>query len=1289
MKKKITFFFKNWADTHTYTQAPVLSKVLKFKTLHVVFLLAGMCFFTLKLTAQPYCTMACHNLVNVSLPNTCEGEITYAMILTSPNNPATCSPNGPQAFEVTVMNLSGAPIPTSPVVTAAYLGQTLSVKVKHLATGNQCWGNIYVQDKLPPQLTCPPDVTVACTAATDTSATGVPIVTDCSTFNLSFYNNVVNNGCATPFSAVINRTWIATDAGGYTSSCTQKIQLLQPTTANVQFPPNRDGIAAPVLNCVNPNTTPANTGAPSINGQPIPNGTGYCNMAVTYSDQQIPICQNSYKILRTWTVASWCTGTILNHVQIIAVKDTQPPTLTCPPDLTVGTTSSIFCKASVMLPQVGISDNCSTNFTTSMNTPAGLVNGNGGLIHNVNLGVYTITYNVTDACGNSASCTSKLTVIDDDAPTVVCDQLTVVSLNNLGTATVHAQTFDDGSYDNCSPITLTVRRMQAGCGTQPVFGPTVKFCCADIGNDVMVEMKATDASGNANTCMVIVHVNNNFPPTIQCPANKTINCTDDPTNLALTGQATGSAPCGTPNITYTDVNNLNMCDVGTITRTWKATVGSSSTTCNQTITMVDNTPVSVTFPPNYAVTGCVSIASLSPANLPAPYNAPVTSSDCELLATSHTDQVFVVSPPACFKIVRTWKVINWCTYVPGGTTGLWQGTQTIMVTDNTPPTFTCPSNMTVGVGQNCKATVTLPQLTNVQDCSQNVTVSVTSSFGSGYGPFLNVAPGNYTATYTASDGCNNTASCSITIQVKDDKKPTPYCKNGLIVELMGIDTDGDGIIDDGMIETWASDFNAGSFDNCQGTLQFSFSSDVNNTNAIFDCDDIGQNPIQMWVTDASGNQDFCQTFLVVQDNMGVCNGPLIASVGGAVANEQGFDVEAVTVTINDGISQPSITGSNGNFSFPGVPLNGDYTVTPKKDTNLLNGVTTYDIVLIRRHILGIEMLSSPYKMIAADVNRSNSVTTSDLVDLQRAVLIINDYFPNNESWRFVDEAFNFPNPANPFQTPFPEVYNINNFSGNMDSVKFLAVKIGDVNDSAVPNQFVEPGEDRSGELLVLKTANRKVEPGKECRVDFTVENFNEIAGYQFALSFDPGKMEFLRFEPGELTSLTEQNFGFRLLGEGVLTTSWHDFKSNTLPDGAVLFSLVFESKTNLELSQNLHISSGYTRAEAYHETGEMLGVHLEFLDETSTGQTGPLSVQVRPNPFRESAVIGFYLPETREVTLSIFDATGRMVKTVRSNFKAGYNEFQLNSADLAGQGTYYYRLQTPAEASTGKLVLLR
>jgi hypothetical protein len=99
---------------------------------------------------------------------------------------------------------------------------------------------------------------------------------------------------------------------------------------------------------VNPNTNPSNTGFPTIDGQPIPgNGGGYCHMAVTYTDQQIPTCQNSYKILRTWTVIAWCTGTVASHLQVISVKDTKAPVLTCPPNFTAGTTSSTVCKATV------------------------------------------------------------------------------------------------------------------------------------------------------------------------------------------------------------------------------------------------------------------------------------------------------------------------------------------------------------------------------------------------------------------------------------------------------------------------------------------------------------------------------------------------------------------------------------------------------------------------------------------------------------------------------------------------------------------------------------------------------------------------------------------------------------------------------------------------------------------------------------------------------------------------------------------------------------------------------
>ncbi|MCC6725807.1 MAG: T9SS type A sorting domain-containing protein [Saprospiraceae bacterium] len=1275
MKKTITPVFINRAFYRSLTKTSVL---LKASFLLIIGILAS----TSTLHAQ--CSMACSSSTNVSLSPSCLSTITYDMILQNPN---ACSPNGPSAYQVIVMDLAGFPIQTSPAVTEDNIGQTLSVKVKHWATGNSCWGYINVEDKVGPTITCPANITVPCTSATTTAVTGVATATDCSDFTISSTDQTQVLGCAgSNYSAIITRTWLAVDLGGYLNTCTQTINVIKATSANITWPPHRDGIAAPMLDCVNPNTTPANTGAPSIGGYPIPNGVGYCNMAVTFSDQQIPICQNSYKILRTWTVVNWCNSQISTNTQIIAVKDVTPPTLTCPADLTVGTTSAIVCKANVLLPPVGISDNCSTSFTVSISSSAGQVQGNGGLLNNVSPGVYNITYHVTDACGNANTCTSKLTVVDDDSPTMICNEYTVVTLTSNGMAVVYPTTFNNGSYDNCGPVNLSVRRMTQACGTQPVYGPSVKFCCEDVGQSVQVQMQGTDAGGNTNSCMVTVHVSDNSQPSILCPPNVTVNCNQDPTNLALTGQATAAANCGAPTITYTDASSLNMCDVGIIVRTWKATLGNNNfSTCTQTISSVDNTPVTVAFPPNYNVPGnCVSLNSLAPANLPAPYGAPVITSDCELMATNYTDQVFVVSGPACYKIVRTWKVINWCTYVPGTSTGLWEGQQIIMVTDNTAPTFTCPSNMVVAVDANCKGSVTLPQVTNIQDCSQNVSVTVSSSFGSGYGPFNNVAPGNYTANYVIADGCGNAGTCAITIQVKDDKKPTPYCKNGLIVELM----------QNGTVTTWASDFNVGSFDNCAGSLIFSFSPNINETGLTVDCGDVGQIPIEMWVTDASGNQDFCTTFLVVQDNMNACgNGgtPLVAGVAGTILNEVGQNVQNVHVNLNDPLAQSVMTNASGAFDFTPIQMGLDYTISPEKDANILNGVSTYDMVLIRRHVLGMEYLDSPYKLIAADVNHSNGITTYDMVEMQKAILQITTAFTNNTSWRFVDAAYQFPNAANPFQEAFPEVYNINDLSGNMNAVNFVAIKVGDVNASAVPNDFDAPSEDRSGETLKFSLKDESLKAGQAYQLDITSENFKDIIGYQFTLRFDVEQLDFQSVEMGGLPDLSESNFGFRLLDEGVLTTSWNGNEPTTMPNDAVLFSLVFVAKQDVQLSQAMHIGSDYTKAEAYYESGELLDLSLGFA-QPSTAPPAPTTVKVVPNPFNTFTVIGFTLPESpqgqAEAALYVQDAAGRLVMVRKGSFAKGYNEIRVNRADLPSAGTYFFRLQTTEDVATGKLVLV-
>ena len=181
----------------------------------------------------------------------------------------------------------------------------------------------------------------------------------------------------------------------------------------------------------------------------------------------------------------------------------------------------------------------------------------------------------------------------------------------------------------------------------------------------------------------------------------------------------------------------------------------------------------------------------------------------------------------------------------------------IKVSDNVDPIFTngCVIPDVCIEGTTCGATVVLPE-PEITECSDQYTVTVQIQIGgvwlNGFGPYLGVAPGTYPVRYLAADNCNNQTQCLTTLTVKDCKKPTPYCKNGIIIELMQT----------GMVDVWASDLDLGSFDNCPGTLKLSFSANVNDIGNTYTCDDIGTQEVELWVTDAAGNQE--QTPHVVQ-----------------------------------------------------------------------------------------------------------------------------------------------------------------------------------------------------------------------------------------------------------------------------------------------------------------------------------------------------------------------------------------------------------------------------------------
>lgn len=1270
-----------------------------------------MAMFCWNIAQAQYCAMSCNSGINVSLNQNGQATVTYAMVLTDPNNPATCSPNGPQAYVVFVMGADGNPIATSPMVTCANIGQTLSVKVKHWATGNTCWGSILVEDKLAPTITSCANVTINCneSAAPGGGYVNFPSATDnCTAVELTYSDVFTDLTCSyVGFSAYITRTWIATATDGKTASCTQKIWFKRLTLAGLSWPASLDDLAgaghAPALACgSNVNTNPTVTGAPTINGQSLYQ-SGVCEINVTYTDQTIDICGGSKKILRAWSVVDWCTGEIKTYTQIIKILDKTGPVISCPAAATVGT-DDYACTASTILSATA-TDACSSVSSVIAQVPGHSVGANG-FTTGLPRGVHTVTYIATDACGNTSTCTQKLTVIDDKLPTPVCHQNTVVTLTNAGTAIAYTASFDDGSHDNCGIVERKVRRMNSSCTeTTTSFGDYVVFCCADAGQTVQVILQVKDAAGNTNTCMVQVQVTDKAAPTMVCGPNVTVDCGTDPTSKFVTPAVIDA--CGFT-LTSTISGSLNNCGVGTITKTFTATDPSgNAASCSQSISVRHISDFKVTFPADKVVNTCTSLDNLT--NLGEPTYQGV---DCELVAKSYTDEVFTAVAGACYQINRTWKVINQCTYNPTAANtdlGMPMGTRTwkddgdgyfkyvqiIKVQDNVAPVFANCVDITINdISDNCTATGTAPA-----NATDNCTAAADITYswkldanndgtfdlaGTGKAITNPVAggwpKGTHRVVFTANDKCGNVSTCSYLVTVRDGKKPTPYCKFGLVVELMPTSR---------MIAVWATDLNDNSFDNCtsKANLTYHISQDVTPnqttvptaTSLTFDCDKIGQQPVAIWVTDEAGNSDYCTTFVIIQGNMlsPACPGTGSANIAGLITTEMGDNVKDVTV-MNSGSTIPAITTNNGQFLF-NLPMHSNYMVAPQKDMNPLNGVSTYDLVLLRKHILGVELLNSPYKMIAADINKSGTITTLDMVELRKVILQITDNFVGNTSWRFVDKSFSFPDPSNPFASVFPETHTFTNLSA-AEQANFVGVKIGDLNNNASPNSLLGTTEHNQN-TLALEVNNQTVKAGKEYAITFNSTKAN-IAGYQFTMNFDKNALEFVSVNSDFATA---ENFGLVRANEGVLTASW-DNSGAAINEGTGLFTMTFRAKADGQLSQFVRLNSTLTKAEAYTAGGEPMDIELQFNGVKAADRFEVY--QNQPNPFNGATTISFNLPEAGAATITVTDLAGRTLKVIRTDFSKGYNEVNIQRSDINATGVLYYQVETAGATVTKKMVII-
>ncbi len=501
-------------------------------------------------------------------------------------------------------------------------------------------------------------------------------------------------------------------------------------------------------------------------------------------------------ITRTWTFTDAC-GNNVTSSQTITVIDTQAPVFTAPP-----ATANVECIGDVpAMTNLNYTDNCD---------PSGDVAGtdvSDGLSCPETI---TRTWSFTDACGNNATVTQSIVVLDTQVPVFAAPPATsnvecigdVPAMTNLtwtdncdGTASVagtdvsdgltcpetitRTWTFTDACGNNATvsqsivvndvtlptatdPATTTVPGGPAPAVDITVVideadnctvNPVVDFVSESTDGAACPETitrvySVTDDCGNTINVTHLILITDPFPPTASNPLPINVECIGDVPASDILVVTDEADNQGVPTVAFvSDVSDGLSCPE-TITRTYSVTDACGGViTVVQTITVLDVTVPTFAAAPAPVTVECVG-------DVPAMTNLTWTDNCDGTGNVAGTDVSDGLSCPET--ITRTWIFTDAC----GNNV---TSSQTITVIDTQAPVFTVPP-----ITANVECIGDVPAMTNLNytdncDPSGNVAGTDVSDGLS--------CPETITRTWTFTDACGNNASVSQTIIVLDTQVP--------------------------------------------------------------------------------------------------------------------------------------------------------------------------------------------------------------------------------------------------------------------------------------------------------------------------------------------------------------------------------------------------------------------------------------------------------------------------------------------------------------------------------------
>jgi hypothetical protein len=390
---------------------------------------------------------------------------------------------------VAIFDCGGYTLASNYTVVASNCGATQVTFTATDKCGRSSTATAVLTRDLPPIFSnVPPNTTISCPV---TPSFASPTATACGGAATITYTDVTN-GAACPAMHIVTRTWVAQDACGNTSSAKSKVTI---------WPENAPTNTTMTVNCANSFMATAAVGATSaVVNYPVPSGTSTCPLNTVTVTQVTGLASGAvfplgvslvtYAITDECDHIRYCSFTVF--VQTSPAQSSSNLTLACNDNnvvnATAGTNNAVVTYA---LPTA--TTTC-VGSVPSVTLLSGLASGAAFPV-----GVNTVVYKATDACGSTTTCSFTVTVNPAPLPAsngikLKCsNDVTVVAADGATSAVVNYTAPTGNSVCPMGGFTIVLHNGLASGSAFPIGVSTVTY-------------RATSNCGNEKFCSFTVTV---------------------------------------------------------------------------------------------------------------------------------------------------------------------------------------------------------------------------------------------------------------------------------------------------------------------------------------------------------------------------------------------------------------------------------------------------------------------------------------------------------------------------------------------------------------------------------------------------------------------------------------------------------------------------------------------------------------------------------------------------------------------------------------------------------------